>query len=278
MSRWQKFEKEDLNPGRRFGARVSELRTQRGLSVNRLAQAAGVSASTISRLERGQIAPSQEHVARLSEALTLSKGELKKLSELVDLCEYERSFSLSENRIAEIQEIIRRREAEADEIKGFSWSFIPGLLQTSSYMRAIFASGDKREDVIAAASAARISRQEILLRSKDIQILLSEYCLMTRITSRAAHLEQLDALIQHSEAETVEIGVLPLEACTSFCVPCSFWIYDSSGGLCELFDADFCIWEAERVQRMLALFSQIKAAALVGPRFIDTVNKAKKRF
>jgi len=277
MARWQKLVKQDLDGALRFGARVRELRTHAGISVNKLASIAGVSPSTISRLERGNIAPSREHINLISTALGLSKSEAKKLAELVDLYEYEKTFPVSGNRMAEIQEIFRRREAEADEIRGFSWSYMPGLVQTRAYMAACFSMQDKKPEIVEAACVARQKRQEILSQNKQIQMVISEYALVCRITTRAAHLEQLDHLIHLSNVEAIEIGVLPLEASPSFCIPCSFWIYDTSGGVCDAFEWDACVWEPDKIQKMLLLFSQIKAASAFGRKFTNLVQEAKGR-
>ena len=53
--------------GKRFGRRIRELRTERGLSLSRLAERLGISASALSQIERGKMRPS---VTRLYQIMT----------------------------------------------------------------------------------------------------------------------------------------------------------------------------------------------------------------
>ncbi|GCF94238.1 transcriptional regulator [Enterococcus florum] len=56
-----------------FGKKLNTLRTSKGMGVNQLALKSGVSASTISRLEKGERKdPTLETVKKLSKALGVS--------------------------------------------------------------------------------------------------------------------------------------------------------------------------------------------------------------
>ena len=55
-----------------LGRRVKELRTRRGLTQADLAERAGISQTTLSRLEGGHQCPSLQGVATLAEALGVS--------------------------------------------------------------------------------------------------------------------------------------------------------------------------------------------------------------
>ena len=56
---------------REFGELLVRLRAARGWSQGKLAQQAGIDASTVSRLESGARAPERETVSRLADALVL---------------------------------------------------------------------------------------------------------------------------------------------------------------------------------------------------------------
>ena len=60
----------DLNA--RLGERVRALRMSRGISQGALAEAAGMSQTTLSRLEKGHQCPSLEGVERIAKALGVS--------------------------------------------------------------------------------------------------------------------------------------------------------------------------------------------------------------
>jgi transcriptional regulator with XRE-family HTH domain len=61
---------------RRFAERLREVRQSRGMTQARVAQAAGVTVSYISRLEGGGIAPGVDMVERLAGVLGASVAEL----------------------------------------------------------------------------------------------------------------------------------------------------------------------------------------------------------
>jgi transcriptional regulator with XRE-family HTH domain len=59
-----------------FGARIRELRTERGLSQEALALAAGMSTPYLSDVERGKRSPGLDMIVALAVALDLSLSEL----------------------------------------------------------------------------------------------------------------------------------------------------------------------------------------------------------
>lgn len=59
-----------------FGRRLRQLRLQRNLTQERLAEGAGVSVDLISNIERGINAPSFETLERLAESLRVSVKDL----------------------------------------------------------------------------------------------------------------------------------------------------------------------------------------------------------
>jgi transcriptional regulator with XRE-family HTH domain len=65
--------------GALFGARLRELRTERGLTQPDIAARVGTSASNISDLERGIKVPTLTTVARLADALECNVSELVKV-------------------------------------------------------------------------------------------------------------------------------------------------------------------------------------------------------
>jgi len=59
-----------------FGKRLKQLRAQKGLTQEELAEAVGVSTDFISLMERGQRAPSFENLERLAEVFEVKVSEL----------------------------------------------------------------------------------------------------------------------------------------------------------------------------------------------------------
>lgn len=66
----------DAGPGRQLGHRVKQLRTDRGWSLEALAQASGVSRSMLSDIERDRANPTLAVTLRIARAFGLSLGDL----------------------------------------------------------------------------------------------------------------------------------------------------------------------------------------------------------
>ena len=64
------------NLAQRLGARIKEVRRSRGLTQERLAEKAEISARYLSRLEVGDQSPAIETLARLAEVLDVELWEL----------------------------------------------------------------------------------------------------------------------------------------------------------------------------------------------------------
>jgi transcriptional regulator with XRE-family HTH domain len=59
-----------------FGARIKRFRLDRGLTLQQLANKAGLAASTISKVEQGQLSPTYENILRLANGLQVDVAEL----------------------------------------------------------------------------------------------------------------------------------------------------------------------------------------------------------
>lgn len=252
-----------------FGAHVRKIRRERGWTIYELGGKSGYSASTISRLERGEVAPSLETAKRIAEAFALDSEQFDALTQLADFGDRQEAFR---NNFAHIQEVIRRREAQAQKIRAFHWQVLPGLIQTPKYMRALFASTGISESAVEEACLARKKRQEVL-DNASVEIILSEYSLRNRVTSPSAHIEQLRFLLELSKAERVELGILPLRRIVAFLLPSSFTIYDDTGVVFETNLFEFAAWESEAVKEMSSLYSQIKAASVFGREMRDLTER-----
>lgn len=96
MSRRRSGYLNDKYSGQHFGARLRELRTRKGISLQRLADEIGVLRNYVSQLESGDKMPSMDTFIRIANILEVTADEL--------LCDY----LVAENRIvsAKIQDEI----------------------------------------------------------------------------------------------------------------------------------------------------------------------------
>jgi transcriptional regulator with XRE-family HTH domain len=72
------------NPQPVLGAALRELRTERGMTQEAVAQAAGITVAHLSSIERGLANPSWGAVTAIARALGVSMGELGSLTDKLE--------------------------------------------------------------------------------------------------------------------------------------------------------------------------------------------------
>ncbi|HEY3557529.1 MAG TPA: helix-turn-helix transcriptional regulator [Kribbella sp.] len=108
-------------------------------------------------------------------------------------------------------------EMAADLIRTFELQFVPGLLQTPEYAKAVIQLG--RQDIplpkaeVDRLVALRMSRQEVLTRQRPARLwaVLDESVLRRPIGSPAVLRAQLEFLIEASRRHNVTLQIIPFE-------------------------------------------------------------------
>jgi hypothetical protein len=105
-------------------------------------------------------------------------------------------------------------ETEASDSLELSLMYVPGLLQTEAYMRAVFGTGQvkRTKKRLENDVAARLIRQRRLVDEESplmLQAILDETVLRKRIGGRDVMRGQLRRLVEAAELGTVTIQVIP---------------------------------------------------------------------
>ncbi|HEU5474412.1 MAG TPA: DUF5753 domain-containing protein [Actinophytocola sp.] len=107
-------------------------------------------------------------------------------------------------------------EAEASEIWTYEAEFVPGLLQTAEYCRAVSAanSPDATEEDVARRVELRLARQQLLDREGPprLQVVINEAVLRRHIGGPKVMREQLRHLTGLADRPNVIVQVLPFSA------------------------------------------------------------------
>jgi transcriptional regulator with XRE-family HTH domain len=195
---------------RELGARLRTLRNGLGLTVEDVAGEMLCSATKISRIETAARRPS--------------------LRDVRDLC---RIYSVGEQQSDELMSLARQArepgwwtqyddlkltpfigmEQEAASITSFEMYFVPPLMQTESYARAIIRGIDRKIDskILEQRVKARLRRQE-LLRSNNpprYRALLDEAVLHREVGGKSVLREQLDRILRLSKENLATVQILP---------------------------------------------------------------------
>ncbi|WP_405137105.1 helix-turn-helix domain-containing protein [Nocardia sp. NBC_01388] len=199
-----------------LGNRLREFRRAAGLSGVELAQRAGWVPSKISKIERGQQAPSVEDLTSWCEITDSMLAFPDLLATLTNL----ESMWTEWKRVAASGHAQRQRrsielEAATRIIRNWSQLIVPGLLQTEDYTRAVLATCIQflgTADDLEKAVAARMRRQEVLHSgTRRVIVLLAEQALYTRVGDDQVMAGQLQHLLEIMTESRLIFGVVPRE-------------------------------------------------------------------
>lgn len=208
---------ETRNPAlrrRELGAVLRTLRTERGLTIEQVAEELLCSPSKVSRLETGQRGASPRDIRDLSELYQIDPAQREHLAELAREGKshgWWQSYDLPYGTYVGL-------EAEAISICDFEPSAVPGLLQTMDYARAIHEGALPRlsPEIIDQRLEVRRNRQAILTRDEppapQLRAIIDEAVLHRVVGGASVMSAQLDHVIRVSELPNVTVQVLGYEA------------------------------------------------------------------
>jgi transcriptional regulator with XRE-family HTH domain len=258
----------------RLAAELRSLRTDRGLTHEQLANHAGISRHTLSRLENGHVVD-QHDVLKILEALQVVGDDWTRIVTIAREAA-ERGWWESIKDMGARQALYADLEAGAATIREFQVSFLPGLLQTAEFTRARVQAdglGDSESWVADKAVEARIGRQRMLRRpgGPRYDVIIDETAIRRRAAPAdivKAQLYQIAAQV-NTEANTT-VRVLPLSArIDQYNVPRSaFSIYtfpdagDPTVVAVDTVTDDLILTDGDDVQLYEALYQRLGDAAL----------------
>lgn len=139
-----------------FAEELKIARAEADLSQAQLADAINYSSATVAKIEIHDRRPSLDFARRCDKVLATG-GRFERIQRKLS----RETFVAWFREWAEI-------EQEADALRSFQPLFVPGLLQTEAYARAVLAgSGLLRAEALEQQVAARLDRQEILTRDRS---------------------------------------------------------------------------------------------------------------
>ncbi|WP_298182375.1 helix-turn-helix transcriptional regulator [Saccharomonospora sp.] len=198
------------------GAQLRRLREQAGISRGDAGYHIRASESKISRLELGRVGFKDRDVADL---LTLygvtdpdERGMLLGMVEEANQPGWWQKFN---DYTPKWFEPYLGLEEAASRIQTYELQFVPGLLQTADYARAVITHGlpDAASEEAEARVALRMRRQRLLRRPRAPKLwaVLDESVIHRPIGGRKAHREQLEHLLEVTELPHVTVQVVPYD-------------------------------------------------------------------
>ena len=199
-----------------LGARLRRLRQAAGVTRDSAGDAIRASGSKISRLELGRTGFKQRDVSDLLSFYGV--GDSAEREDLLALARQANAagwwHSYSDVLPAWFEPYLGLEQA-ASIIRSYDVQFIPGLLQTPDYARAVVRLMDGApEAAVEQAVALRMRRQRLLHREHPPHLwtIIDETALRRPIGGRAVMLAQVDHLIRMSRRPHITIQVMPFSA------------------------------------------------------------------
>lgn len=200
-----------------LGRRLRELREAKGITREAAGYEIRSSDSKISRMELGRVGFKERDVADLLTLYGVSDEQERRT--LLDLARQANSPGWW-HRFGDVSptwlQAFLGLEPAASLIRTYEVQFVPGLLQTADYARAVTLLGHERltPDQVEKRVALRMERQQLLTRDNPPQLwaVLDEAVLRRPIGGWAVMRGQIAALMEATKLPNVTIQVLPFAA------------------------------------------------------------------
>jgi uncharacterized protein DUF5753/helix-turn-helix protein len=194
-----------------LGAQLRRLRERAGVSRSAAGWAIRSSESKISRMELGRVGFKERDVADLLELYGVSEaGERRRMLQLARDANDRGWWHRYSDVTPDWFDAYLGLEAAAELIRTYEVQFVPGLLQTPEYTRAVarLASGPEIDKVV----ALRQTRQAVLERDPPLKLwaVVEESVLWQPIGGVHVLRDQLVALIDAIQRPNVTLQIIPL--------------------------------------------------------------------
>jgi transcriptional regulator with XRE-family HTH domain len=199
------------------GARLRRLRTEMGLTREEAAEAIRASEWKIHRLENGQVGFKDRDIVDLLALYEVTDPE--EVAEFVTLAREANTPGWWRHYGDLLPSWFRTYvdlEAAATLIRTYEGQYVPGLLQTDDYMRAVVRGAhleDNNEEV-GRRVRLRLARQTLLTREQPPRLwaVVDEAALRRPVGGREVMRGQLERLLEASELPNVTLQILPFAA------------------------------------------------------------------
>ena len=198
---------------RELGKRLRDLRNQHGLTVEDVAEKLLCSATKISRLETGARRPSLRDVRDLCELYDVDASTLAQFMDLARGAREQGWWTQYED--LKLDPYLGL-EQDATAITSFTTYYIPALLQTEEYTRAVIKAIAPKMDqeILEQRIEVRMHRQHVLEEDNRplYRVLLDEAVLHRNVGGPAIMADQLGKVLQAERDSKVTIQLIPFSA------------------------------------------------------------------
>jgi transcriptional regulator with XRE-family HTH domain len=264
-----------LGPRRGIAGALRRLREDHGKLLTEVSEELMISTSKLSRLENAQGRPLPRDIRDLIRYYEIEGTPLAgRLERWVAAAQRPGWWTDFDDEVIEGLDAHLAYEADAAVERVYTLPFLPVLLQTMDYARAVFRDMDRRsEQQIRQLLEVRLRRQEALRRREGLEPLkliavTHESTLRQVVGSPGIMREQLDELAERSAAPNVRLRVLPFTARPAFSMTCMYAYFEyKDAGESDIVHIEthagfFSVENAEQVKKYRAAHDALMRASL----------------
>lgn len=277
-----------LGPRRAIAAAVRKLREDRGKLLNEVAQDLMMSSSKLSRLENAQGRPLPRDIRDVIRYYQIEgTPEAARLERWVQAAQRTGWWTGFDDEAIEGLDAHLAYEVDAAVERVYTLPFVPALLQTLDYARAVFRDMESRpEEEIRQLLQVRVRRQEALRSREQLEPLrlvavTHESSLRQVVGSPDIMRQQLDELAGWSAARNVSLRVLPFTAKPTFSMTCMYAHFEyKDAGESDIVHIEthagfFSVEDPEEVKRYRAAHDDLMRASLSERESLDLIRQIR---
>ena len=197
-----------------LGAQLRRLREHAGITRDDAGYHIRASGSKISRMELGRVSFKERDVTDLLEFYGVTDvAEREKLVQLTREANATPWYQKFQDVVPDWFHVFVGLEEAAQLIRVYEVQFVPGLLQTEEYARAIIMQGAPGVDAdeVERRVALRMGRQKLLTRENPPRywVIMDEAALRRPMGGRDVHVAQIERLIDLVSEPNITLQVMP---------------------------------------------------------------------
>ena len=264
-----------LGPRRAIANALRQLRSDRGKLLNDVARDLRMSTSKLSRLENAQGRPHPRDIGDMIRYYGIGgTPQAAQLEEWAEAAQRPGWWTDYDEDVVRPLDAHLAYEVDAVVARVYTIPFVPALLQTLDYARAVFKDMEHRsEREIQELLEIRIRRQEALRRREGpkplrLVAVMHETALHQIVGSHRVMRAQLDQLLERAAAPNVDLRVLPFTAKPTFAMTCmwAYFEYEDAGESdivhIEAHTRFFSVGDPEGVKKYRAAHDALMGASL----------------
>ena len=269
---------------RRLAAELRSLRATSGLTRETVVERTGINAATLYRIEHGRVRPQTRTLRTL---LDLYGVDQEQQAELVTLLRDARQRGWLHAYQSELPEHYTTYigfEGEAHSVLDYESLFVPGLLQTEDYARAVIRGGlpNASRDEVERRVEVRMERQALLHNENPLNLwsIVDEAALRRQVGGPEVMQAQFRYLIEVSELPHVTFQVIPFDAGAHPGMPGSFILLQFGDAAIpdviyvDTMAGELFLEEVADVRRYRLVFEHLRAVAASPEASVSLVTSA----